>query len=70
MTMPQVWIHETREPRVEFAQGFGKKLWKFGWGLAFVVLMTLLAEFGPRTVYSKMADAPVSISEQAVHAVK
>ena len=70
MTMPQDWIHATREPRVEFADGLGRKLWKYGWGLLFVVLMTLLAEFGPRTVYSKMAGAQVSISEQAIHTVK
>jgi len=71
--MPQVWIHEVREVReagVEFGDGLGKRLWKYGWGLVFVLAMTLLAEFGPRTVYSKVADAPGAVSQQAVHTIK
>ena len=50
LTMPQVWIHEVREVReagVEFGDGLGKRLWKYGWGLVFVLAMTLLAEYGP-----------------------
>jgi len=73
LTMPQVWIHEVREVReagVEFGDGLGKRLWKYGWGLVFVLAMTLLAEYGPRTVYSKVAPAPAAASEPAVHSVK
>jgi hypothetical protein len=36
----------------------------------FVLAMTLLSEFGPRTVYSKLPAAPAMASQPAVHSVK
>ncbi|HEY4382653.1 MAG TPA: hypothetical protein VGN01_20080 [Acidobacteriaceae bacterium] len=49
--------------------GPGRKLWELGWGLLFVLAMTALSEWGPRTLYSKVPPPP-AISQQAFHAVK
>jgi hypothetical protein len=51
-------------------EGLGRKLWKLSWGLLFVMAMTLLSEFGPRTEFSKIPPAPVVAKQPAVHAVK
>jgi len=51
-------------------EGLGRKLWKLGWGLLFVVAMTLLSEFGPRTEFSKLPQGPAVPNQPAVHAVK
>jgi len=51
-------------------EGLGRKLWKLSWGLLFVVAMTLLSEFGPRTEFSKLSPGPVVANQPAVHAVK
>jgi len=50
--------------------GVKGSLWQLGWGLAFVLLMTGLAEWGPRTVYSKMKTEAQAITQPVVHAVK
>jgi hypothetical protein len=76
MTMQYVWVdghrveRVTRAARAAGSDGLGKKLWDYGWGLLLVVVMTLLSMFGPRTAYSKIAPAPVSASEPALHIVK
>jgi hypothetical protein len=47
------------------------KAWKYGWGLVFVLAMTVLAEWGPRLNYSKEPPAPPPVvSPVAGHAVK
>lgn len=73
MTMQYVWVDGHRVERVTRAaggEGLWKKLWNYGWGLLFVLAMTLLSMFGPRMAYSKIAPAPVSASEPALHIVK
>jgi hypothetical protein len=51
--------------------GLLKKLWKLGWGLAFIIAMTILSECGPHTVYSKMSDGPITTASQpATHWIK
>jgi hypothetical protein len=73
MTMQQIWIEEYKLDRadgIERFDGVARKLWKFGWGLMFVVAMTVLSEYGPRTAYSKIPPAAPAISQPAVHSVK
>jgi len=54
-----------------WAKGLARKLWQLGWGLLFVVAMTLLAEFGPRMAYSKMPGwTAQQRSEAMVRAIK
>jgi hypothetical protein len=48
----------------------GRKLWKYGWGLLFVAAMTLLSEFGPPTLYTKLPPAPSVASQPVVHTIK
>ena len=50
--------------------GLGRKLWKYGWGLLFVIVMTVLSVYGPPTVYSKIAPGPAAASQPVVRAVK
>jgi hypothetical protein len=51
--------------------GLLTKLWKLGWGLAFIIIMTILSECGPHTVYSKMPDATLTTASQpAAHWIK
>jgi hypothetical protein len=64
-----IWIEGERIDWVERVESFRKTLWKYGWGLLFVVAMTLLAQYGPRTVYSKVQPTPIA-SEPAVHSIK
>ena len=47
-TVQSAWLDGFR------GQGLSRTLWRFGWGLLFVVAMTLLSVFGPRTRYSKV----------------
>ncbi len=48
-----------------------RKLWKLGWGLGFVALMTLLSEWGPHIEFSKAApDAQTATNSASYHAVK
>ena len=49
-----------------------KTLWNFGWGLLFVLAMTVLSEWGPRIDYSKDAAlaSPTIASQPAMHTVK
>lgn len=70
-------IHSEDNPHLEGHRGEckdhaegGRALWRFFWPLAFIVLMTLLSEFGPRTLFSKLPPAPSAASEPAVHVVK
>jgi hypothetical protein len=65
------WVERT-EPEASEAQekGRGRMLWKYGWGLLFVVAMTLLSVFGPRTRYSKLPPAPPAARQPAVHSIK
>jgi hypothetical protein len=62
-------VETERTDWIERVEGFRKTLWTHGWGLLFVVVMTLLAQYGPRTVYSKLPPAPPA-SEPAVHSIK
>jgi hypothetical protein len=62
------WVD--RADPVSRTGGHGSKLWKYGWGMLFIVAMTLLSEFGPRTVYSKLPPDPPAASQPAVHSVK
>jgi quinol-cytochrome oxidoreductase complex cytochrome b subunit len=52
------------------AQGLSRTLWRFGWGLLFVVVMTLLSVFGPRTQYSKVPPGTSVADGPAVRSVK
>jgi hypothetical protein len=47
-----------------------KDLWQLGWGLIFVIAMTVLSECGPRTVLSKQPPAPPAASQPAGHIIK
>ena len=72
MTARSVWVEGVRlerPARQERADGLAAKLWKLGWGLLFVVGMTVLSEWGPRVAYSKVPPAP-AVSEPAVQVVK
>jgi hypothetical protein len=72
MTMQPIWVEGIRvdKPvRREPVVGLGRRIWMLGWGLGFVILMTVLSEWGPPAAYSKIPAAP-AISEQSVHAVK
>lgn len=40
------------------------KVWKLGWGVVFIVVMTVLSECGPHTVYSKIPSAPANPASQ------
>jgi hypothetical protein len=70
MTMEHTWVDGYRFEKLKGLDGLGGKLWKYGGGLLFVIVMTLLSVFGPRTVYSKVPPAPSSVSQPAVHSVK
>ena len=76
MAMQHVWIDgyravgAVRVDRADRTEGIARKLWKYGWGLLFVLMMTMLSEYGPRTVYSKAAPAPPSFSQPSVHCIK
>jgi hypothetical protein len=50
--------------------GVAKELWQLGWGLLFVIAMTVLSECGPRTVLSKQPPAPPVASHPAGHTIK
>ena len=72
MTMQPIGVEGVkleRPVRREPAVGIGRRIWMLGWGLGFVIVMTLLSEWGPHAAYSKVPPAP-AVSEQAVHAVK
>jgi len=46
-------------------------LWKFGWGLLFVCMMTILCECAPHIGLSKRVDdAPPIASQPLPHVVK
>jgi len=51
-----------------------KDLWQLSWGLVFVLVMTVLAECGPRMGFSKPSDGAEGpsqyASQPAVHSVK
>jgi hypothetical protein len=48
-----------------------KGLWQLSWGLVFVLVMTVLAECGPRMGFSKSSNGPTQFASQpAVHSVK
>ena len=72
MTMDAIWVEGVRVARPrrrERVDGLGRRVWILGWGLGFVVLMTVLSEWGPRVAYSKV-PAVQAVSEPAVHTVK
>ena len=72
MTIQSIWVEGfrlERPPRRESSVSLGRKIWMLGWGLGFVILMTVLSEWGPRAAFSKVPPAP-AISQQEVHAVK
>jgi hypothetical protein len=46
-------------------QTLPRKIWKYGWGLAFVCAMTLLAEFGERSTHQSAASVTTSSSLSA-----
>jgi hypothetical protein len=69
-TRQHFWMDGDEAKSASPMEGLGRRLWKYGWGLLFVVVMTVLSEYGPRTVYSKLAPAQAVASQPAVHAVK
>jgi hypothetical protein len=70
-TRQQFWVDgDDAAKSARPVEGVGHKLWKYGWGLLFVVVMTVLSVCGPRTVYSKLAPGPVGPSQATVRAVK
>ena len=73
MMMKTMWVEgfrlEKRPYRQNRVDGFGSRVWKLGWGLLFIVAMTVLSEWGPHAAFSKVPPAP-AMTEQAVHAVK
>jgi hypothetical protein len=69
IAMQDVWVDGTRGIRADRTEGATRKLWKYGWGLLLVVAMTVLSEYGPRTVYSKVPSPPPA-SQSPVHCVK
>ena len=69
-TTQPFWMDGDEAKSASPEEGFGRKLWKYGWGLLFVVVMTVLSEYGPRTVYSKIAPGPAAASQPVVRAVK
>jgi hypothetical protein len=50
--------------------GVANDLWQLGWGLLFVIAMTVLSECGPHTVLSKQAPAPPAPSQPAGYTIK
>jgi hypothetical protein len=51
--------------------GIARDLWQLGWGLLFVIAMTVLSECGPRTVLSKETPAPPPAASQPTgHTIK
>jgi hypothetical protein len=48
----QLVSSQRTDPAPHAAQ-LGSRLWDYGWGALFVILMTLLSMFGPRTEYLK-----------------
>jgi hypothetical protein len=70
IAMQHIWIEGARIDWAERVEGLRKRMWKYGWGLLFVLVMTVLAEYGPRTLYSKIPPAPPAASQPAVHGIK
>jgi len=72
MTMDSIWVEGVRVERParrERVDGLGRRIWMLGWGLLFVVGMTVLSEWGPRVAYSKVPPAP-AVSDPMVKVVK
>ncbi len=64
------WEARTTTRRVERPH-FGQTVWKFGWGLIFVCVMTVLSECAPHIGLSKFVDeATPVISHPFTHVVK
>jgi hypothetical protein len=70
MAIEQAWIDGYRFEKFKGFDGLGGKLWKYGSGLLFVILMTLLSVFGPRIAYSKQPPAQPVASQPAVYSIK
>jgi hypothetical protein len=70
MTMQQIWIDGDKVDWGDRVEGLAKTLWRYGWGLLFIIAMTVLSEWGPRAAYSKIPPAPAAISQPAAHTVK
>jgi hypothetical protein len=68
MTVQYLWIDSFS------AEGIArttKRLWKYGWPLVFVLGMTVLAQYGPPTRFTKSPDSEMRIiSQPFVHSVK
>ena len=71
--MQRVWVDGGRVDRVDQVpntEPVGSKLWNYGWGALFVIVMTLLSVFGPRTAYSKLPPASQVVSQPAPPVIK
>jgi hypothetical protein len=68
-TTQHFWMGR-RAAQVHRAEGLGGTLWKYGWGLLFVLVMTVLSEYGPSPVYSKTPPWQPVANAPAVRAVK
>ena len=68
------WIRAEEDRATKAAEsstnGLLKTVWRYGWGLAFVVAMALLSEFGPHTIYSKVASTMDSSTQTVLHGIK
>ena len=64
-TIQRVWVYESSRN-----EGLGRKAWEYGWGLLFVVVMTLLSVAGPPTAYAKLPPDPPAAIQPSAPAVK
>ena len=46
-----------------------KRIWKLGWGVAFIATMTVLSECGPHTAFSKVASGPAAGVQPSAHRI-
>jgi hypothetical protein len=73
MMMPRLWIEGHLAQPANLAQpgeDLWKKMWDYGWGLLFVVVLTLLSVFGPPTASSKQSPDEPMASQPVLHGVK
>jgi hypothetical protein len=71
---PYYWDGETKTTSTssrKATRAFGAALWKLGWGLLFVLVMTLLSELCPRLGPAKSASETQPVAgSPAAHSVK
>jgi hypothetical protein len=64
----QVWV--IRDETDGYIGTGLKRAWRYVWGLVFVIVMTMLSEYGPHTVYSKVMSTAPAASQQMVRTIK